>query len=315
MSYGPNLSQGISVFSGLRAQRASGAKYDKQLPSFFVVGPPRTGTTWLYEVLGPSTVLPSPTKETRFFDQHYRRGLDWYLAHFPASDEQRPMGEIAPTYFASPSARERIAKLAPNAKVVCVFRDPVERVFSLYRLKRAYGMSRWAFDQAILKDPELLESGRYATHLKAWLKAMGKEQVLVAVYEDLKRDPQKYLNTITDFIGIARISLLDSQLRCINASEGLTHPRSYFLTRAATGMADWFKAVRMDRLLAAAKRKYLLKLFLRSGLGFESLSADRAEILYEIFRPEVEELESILQRDFSAWKSASAQARAVELAA
>jgi hypothetical protein len=303
------------VFSSLRAQRASSAKHGKQLPSFFIVGPPRTGTTWLYEILRSSTVLPAPTKETRFFDQHYRRGLDWYLAHFPASNEQRPMGEVAPTYFASANARERIAKLLPNAKVVCVFRNPVERVFSLYRLKRAYGMSRWAFDQAILEDPELLESGRYATHLKAWFKAMGEQQVLVAVYEDLKRDPQKYLNTITDFIGVARISLVDSQLRFINASEGLTHPRSYFLTRAATGLADWFKAVRMDRLLATAKRKYFLKLFLRSGLGFESLSADRAEILYELFRPEVEELESILQRDFSAWKSASAQASAVQLAA
>lgn len=225
------------------------------------------------------------------------------------------MGEVAPTYFASAHARERIAKLIPQAKVVCVFRNPVDRVLSLYRLKRAYGMSPWTFEQAILRDPELLESGRYATHLKAWFKAMGRDQVLITVYEDLKRDPQAYLNTITDFLGIARISLTGSQLRSINASEGLTHPRSYFLTRAATGMADWFKAVRLDRLLAAGKRKYFLKLFLRSGLSFESLSADRAATLYEFFRPEVEELEAILSRDFPNWKSASAKASAVRIAA
>lgn len=301
--------------SSLRNRRASDANGKKQLPSFFILGPPRTGTTWLHEVLAPSTGLPSPTKETRFFDRHFRHGLDWYLAHFPAVDDLRPMGEVAPTYFASGAARGRIAKLVPETKVVCIFRDPVERVLSLYRLKRAYGMLPWAFEQAMQNDPELFDSGRYATHLKGWINALGKKQVLVMVYEDLKRNPQVYLNTLTDFLGIARISLSSSQLRVINASEGLTHPRSYFLTRMATGMADWFKAARMDRLLASAKHKYFLKFFLRSGSSFESLSPDRMHKLYELFSPEVEELEAMLNRDFPNWKAAAANATPVQVAA
>jgi len=36
------------------------------LPSFFVIGPPRTGTSWLYQILKERTVLPSLIKETRF---------------------------------------------------------------------------------------------------------------------------------------------------------------------------------------------------------------------------------------------------------
>ncbi len=316
VSFAQNLFLGwLRVFTSLRAKRASSANRNQQLPSFFILGPPRTGTTWLHEVLGPHTLLPSPTKETRFFDQHFRRGLHWYLAHFPSCSDQRPMGEVAPTYFASAHARERIAKFVPDARVVCVFRNPVERVLSLYRLKRAYGMFPWTFEQAILKDPELFDSGRYATHLKAWFNALGEKQVLVTIYEDLKRNPQAYLNRLTDFFGIARISLTHSQLRVINASEGLTHPRSYFLTRTATGMADWFKAVRMDRLLAAAKHKYVLKFFLRGGSSFESLSPDRTTRLYELFRPEVEELEAMLNRDFPKWKSVTAQPSAVQVAA
>lgn len=303
------------MFANLRVQRGGAASQSKRLPSFFILGPPRTGTTWLHEVLRTSTVLPSPTKETRFFDQHFRRGLDWYLAHFPVSNDHWPMGEVAPTYFAAAQARERIAKLIPDAKVVCIFRNPVDRVLSLYRLKRAYGMSPWTFEHAMLNDPELFESGRYATHLKAWFDAVGKKQVLVTIYEDLKGDPQNYLDTITDFLGSDRVSLTDLQLRTINASEGLTHPRSYFLTRTATGMADWFKSVRLDRVVAAAKRKYLLKFFLRSGARFDALSADRADKLYELFRPEVEELEAMLNRDFPDWKPAAARSCAVQVAA
>src|SRR5271170_6528478 len=59
------------------------------LPSFIVVGPPRTGTTWLHEVLTDHVNLPGPTKETRFFDLHFDRGLNWYLDHFPRAHEGR----------------------------------------------------------------------------------------------------------------------------------------------------------------------------------------------------------------------------------
>lgn len=225
------------------------------------------------------------------------------------------MGEVAPTYFASAAARERIASLTPDARVVCVFRNPVDRVLSLYRLKRAYGMSPWTFERAMRKDPELLESSRYATHLKAWFDAMGKKQVLVTIYDDLKRDPQNYLDRITDFLSIDRVCLSHSQLRFMNASEGLTHPRSYFLTRSATRMADWFKAVGLDELVAAAKQKCFLKFFLSSGSSFESLAPDRIRKLYELFRPEIEELEELLNRDFSAWKPVSSQTEPAQVVA
>jgi hypothetical protein len=310
-----NIPEVSWVLTDSRAPRANHANPKTRLPSFFIVGPPRTGTTWLHEVLAPKTLLPSPTKETRFFDLHFRRGLDWYLAHFPASVEHKAMGEVAPTYFASAHARERIARLIPQAKVVCVFRNPVDRILSLYRLKRAYGMLPWTFDQAIMKDPELVESGRYATHLKGWLNALDRNQVLVTVYEDLKRDPQTYLDTITGFLDVPRVSLTNQQLQTMHASEGLTHPRSYFLTRAANGIAQWFKAERLDRVVAAGKRKFLLKLLLGSGSSFEALSPDGARKLYELFRAEIEELESLLDRDFSAWKSAAAQASVVHVGA
>lgn len=275
---------------------------DPALPSFFILGPPRTGTTWLHKILAPHTNLPSPTKETRFFDQHFDRGLDWYLAHFAPRRRSEIRGEVAPTYFASAQARERLARLIPSAKVVCIFRNPVERVLSLYRVKRAYGISPWTFEQALLKDPELFESGRYATHLKAWQHALGKEQVLPAVFDDIRHEPQKFLDTLTDFIGASRITLLAPQLELVHASEALTHPRSYLLTRAASAIADWCKAERLDGLLAATKRRSLLKLLLRSGAKFETVSGDLALKIYNLFRPEIEELELMLKRDFRMWK-------------
>lgn len=275
----------------------------RSLPSFFVIGPPRTGTTWLYEILRDRALLPTPTKETRFFDTHFHRGIEWYRSHFPASTAGRRIGEIAPTYFASAEAAERISSLLPQAKIVCVFRNPVDRVMSLYKLKRAYGLIPWTFEQAMANDPEMLESSRYATKLKAWQSSVGKNQVMATLYDDLRENPQTFLDTVVDFIGVPRFKLTAAQAQFVHASETMTHPRSYHRTRGASTMADWCKARRLDKLVAAVRNSPLRRLFLGGGPAFAELPHEIVVGLYELFRPEIEELEGMLNRDLSAWKS------------
>ena len=283
----------------------------KSLPSFIVVGPPRTGTSWLHQVLRDRVRLPKPTKETRFFDKYFEHGLRWYLAKYEGAANGAPVGEIAPTYFASMSARERIALTLPKAKIVCCFRNPVERVISLYRLKRAYGMIPWSFEEALDKDPELVDTSMYATHLKSWLETVGPERMLVTLYDDLREDPQSYVDKVSDFIGLRRFTLLPSQSRPVNDSAPLTEPRSYFRTRSALALAEKLKARRLDSVVALFRNSPLMKLLLSGGPAFREISREVVASLYERFRPEVEELETLLDRDLSAWKSANTMAHSV----
>ena len=269
------------------------------LPSFFIVGPPRTGTSWLHHVLQPHTCLPR-VKETRFFDERFHRGVAWYRGNYPDSD--LPMGEIGPTYFVSPTARQHIAELVPDAKVVCIFRNPVDRIRSHYRLKRAYAMIPWGFEEALVKDSELMESSKYATYLKSWQQTFGEENVSALLYDDLKDNPQFFVDQLADFIGISRFRLAPSQASHVHSSEPLTQPRSYYRTRSAGFLADWFKAHRFDRLVAAAKRSSLKTWFLGGGANFTEMSPQVVSNLYEQCRPEVEELENMLGRDLGEWK-------------
>jgi LPS sulfotransferase NodH len=273
------------------------------LPSFFVVGPPRTGSSWLHEVLRSHTLLPSPSKETRFFDTHFRRGVKWYLAHYEQSGRGLRMGEVAPTYFASASARERIALTAPLAKIICVFRNPVDRIVSLYRVKRAYGWIPWSFPEAIRRDPELMGSGWYASTLKLWRRSFGAANVMAGIYDDLQEDPQGFVNAIVDFIGVGRFPLADWQLRSVHDSNSMTQPRSYYRTRTATMMANWCKARRMDRAVTAFKRSPLRHLVLGGGDPFPKFPAELLMRLQKDFLHEVVELEEMLHRDLSSWKS------------
>jgi hypothetical protein len=276
-----------------------------ELPSFFLIGPPRTGSSWLHEVLRGHVRLPSISKETRFFDTHFHRGLKWYMAHFEADSGEpavRRTGEVAPTYFASSLARERIAAVAPGARIVCVFRNPVDRIVSLYRLKRAYGLIPWEFELALERDPELIESGRYASHLRLWQRSFGSRNVLAGMYDDLRENPQRFVNQLVDFIEVPRFQLAEWQYGPLHDSESMTHPQSYRRTRCATLMADWFKARRMDRVVSAFKQSKLRKLVLGGGPPFPKISAPVIEHLAGILEPEVEELEEILRRDLSRWK-------------
>jgi hypothetical protein len=272
------------------------------LPSFFIIGPPRTGTSWLHGVLSQRAWLSHPTKETRFFDKHFDRGIPWYRSHYRRAVQGRPVGEVAPTYFASAEARERIAKLIPNAKIVCTFRNPADRVLSLYRLKRAYGLIPWSFDDALVQDPELLESSRYAKHLKEWCRTFGESHVMATVHDDIEADPQSYLDNLLDFLGIPRLKLTPALAQRVLTSEEMTQPRYYQWTRGAIVMADWAKRRQLDSLVATAKRIGGMRLFVGGGPPFPELSSTQRTKLQQLFRPEVDALESLLNRDFSSWK-------------
>ena len=277
--------------------------HSRLLPTFFVIGPPRTGTSWVHDVLAPHTSLPDNVKETRFFDLHFRRGFSWYLRYFSdAQTASKPRGEVAPTYFASARARQRIAESCPHAKVVCIFRHPLERVISLYRLKYAYGMVRCSFEDAVLFDPEFLESGKYATHLKAWYAAMDPKQILVTFYDQLRDQPQVFVDTVADFIGIPRFSLGESPNLVVHASEFYTQPRNVLWTRLAVAVADRLKTLHLDGVARQLQKSVLRKYFLASGRAFTRPSPTIARAVLELFRPQVEGLEAMLNVDLSAWK-------------
>jgi len=254
-------------------------------------------------VLQQYATLPFPSKETRFFDLHFHRGFDWYSWHFP-KQRRGPIGEVAPTYFASSEARERIAETLPDAKIVFVFRNPVERAVSLYRLKLAYGMYRWTFSEALVKDPELITSGLYGTHLSGWRERFPHQQLLVTVYDDLADNPQRFVDKIASFVGLPKITLSESQLKRVFSTERMTRPRSYVATRTATAFADWCKSRRLDHFVASVRESALIRLFLGGGDSLPQLPPATLGELAAMFRPEIEQLEAQLGRNLEHWKYA-----------
>lgn len=277
------------------------------LPDFFAVGPPRTATTWLHRVLTGQVNLPRVVKEPRFFDLRYAKGLDWYRTHFQPIVPGLPVGEIAATYFYSVEARQRISKLIPDAKIICTLRDPVQRLYSLYRIKSASGAIRCSFREAIGRDRELIESNRYLFHLNGWIDLFGKDRVLVLINERLFRDPEEHLGALCRFVGIAPFTLDPAMLTPENASDVLPTPAFGRWTDLAVKVGAALNTNSYARTLAVVRKLRVNKWFLKDvPYAPPPLDRELAAELHERMRPEVEALEALLNTDLSIWKPKAA---------
>ena len=188
---------------------------------FLIGGVQKGGTTALFRYLQDLPGLNlAPAKETHFFDDE--TGVDWaepdygaYHAMF-APPDGRPRGEATPIYLYWPNCLERIARYNPAMRRVFIFRDPVQRAWSHWRMEFARGWESQPFawcireGRARVDSPEApgfhrvysyVERGFYAAQLRHALTLFPREQMLLLRSEDLDRRPGDALARLCDFVG------------------------------------------------------------------------------------------------------------------
>ena len=214
------------VLRGTRRAYGHATVAMRPLPNFLILGAQKAGTTALYAYLRWHPQVTGPSfKEVSFFDRHYARGERWYRAHFPA--RRRPaVGEASPSYLFHPLAPERVAQLLPDARLVALLRNPVDRAFSHYQHEVALGREPLSFEQAIVREDErmrgelqhmlddelyfshawwnytYLARGRYAEQLERWFASFPREQLLVLLTDELAQDPGGAYGRVLDFLGV-----------------------------------------------------------------------------------------------------------------
>jgi len=274
---------------------------DRRLPDFIAVGPQRTGTTWLHQVLAGQVGLPS-TKETDFFSRHFDQGLDWYLAYFSDCSPIRPMGEIDPNYFGIPQAYQRIFATIPRCKIIVSLRDPTERAWSSWRTMRRDAWTRVGFEETVARNDVIRESSRYAMHLANLQRLFGVDRVLVLLYEDLEANPQGYLDRVCDFIGAPRIPIQGTAAATERVNTVTHAPRSRRVAQNARNARDWMLKHRWHRTHAALESLGVWRRAFGGGEEFGEMDPRTEERIRAHFRPEVEALENLIGRDLSRWK-------------
>jgi hypothetical protein len=286
------------MVSGAAAEPTGG-----RLPDFLGVGPPRTATSWLDAVLRGHVGLPREVKEVDFFIENYARGIEWYKSYFRDCDPNLPLGEICPSYYSS-IGRERIALHIPRCRIICTFRDPVERRYSFYKLALRNAWTVDDFETWVAKHPVYNDSG-----LKPWFETFGRDRVLVLIHDDLEADAQSYLDRVCDFIGIAHIAIAGSPIAQRRINTFATSPRNRRLARRARKLRDWLKSREAYGTIHLLGRTGFWRYCFAGGEEFGALSPAVEARLRDRVRPEVEALENLIGRDLSAWKNPREEAR------
>jgi Sulfotransferase domain len=202
----------------------------RPLPDFLIIGAQKGGTTALYAYLRRHPAITGPSwKEVSYFDRHYERGEAWYRGNFPNRVRARGklVGEASPSYIFHPLGPERVKALVPEARLVALVRNPVERALSHYHHEVALGREPLSFEDALDAEEERLRGekerlaadssyfsrawwshaykarGRYAEQLERWLAVFPRERLLILPSEDLGGEPERTHARVLDFLGAA----------------------------------------------------------------------------------------------------------------
>jgi hypothetical protein len=173
----------------------------------------------------------------------------------------------------------------------------------VYKLLRHSGFVRsGTFDEILNAWPNLAAGNCYAAHLKSWFDSFGRENVLVTMYDELRAEPQAYVDRVCDFIGIERVTLaqranLGGDVNAFNRA-----PRNRRLARRATTVISWLNSRRAYGVQNALERAGVWEFCQGRGEPYPRLTFEQEERLRDRFLPEVEALEELLVIDLSSWK-------------
>jgi hypothetical protein len=199
----------------------------RRLPDLLVIGAQRGGTSSLYRYLGGHPqVEPSIRKETEYFSRRYAKGEVWYRGHFPLRRTGLTF-EATPDYLFHPRAAERAAATVPDARIVVLLREPVERAVSHWQHMTRLGFETGSFSEALAAESALVDGafddvaagrtidegpllrysyrlrGCYDEQLARWFEHYPREQVLVLRSEELFADPAASVSELERFAGLA----------------------------------------------------------------------------------------------------------------
>lgn len=179
---------------------------ENSLPDFIVIGTMKGGTTSLHKYLGthPQVGVSKP-KETNFFLDRNKKDLSWYRRCFEG--DFRICGEVSPNYTKYPGfsgVPKRMHETLPNAKLIYLVRDPIERAISHYLHNWVKKRTSEPIEKAFLPVEEsgYLNTSRYYYQITQYLKYYAQNNILLIQSERLRADRESIMAEIFQFIGV-----------------------------------------------------------------------------------------------------------------
>ena len=201
---------------------------NKRKPNFFLIGAPKSGTTSLaYYLNQHDNVFFSNPKEPNFFATDYpgirwTKSIDDYLKLFrKANDKHTCIGEGTAFYIYSEIAMKKIFEFNPNAKIILMIRNPVDRVYSMHQqyihtliedevdFKKAWNLQDTRLEgksiPKLCREPKMLqygEVGKLSNKIRIMYSIFPKENIKVILFDDFVKNTEASYFEVLKFLDL-----------------------------------------------------------------------------------------------------------------
>jgi hypothetical protein len=288
------------------------AEAAQRWPNLFVVGAAKAGTTSLYEALARHpAIFMSPVKEPHYFSRidpsPERRAFfphvadkGSYLALFDGAAGEELIGEASTSYLWAPAAAQRIKDQLPEAKILIMLRDPVERAYSQYWNDVREGLEKRGFLDALVEERRAgpgewgvsslyIDCGLYADQVSRYLDAFGR-RVHVSLFEDFVADEPRTTAEILAHLGLEPAGE--------GASPTAMNPGSMPRNRLGRALLGSGRVRALARATVPRRARRALRGALLNRSARPPMDPAARSLLNEVFEPDVERLGKLLARSF-----------------
>ncbi len=199
---------------------------------FIVAGVQKAGTTALHYFIAKHPHIALPRDQAlHFFDkeENFQGPPDYnvLLSNFDPARRWQIAGEVTSDYVYWKPAMERIACYNPQMKIIVSLRNPADRAFSHWNMRKAKNQEPDDFLDAIKRDQSqpikdfsleyrrfaYVDRGRYSSQIERVFRFFPREQVLIIKYENYRRDYSGTVDSVFDFLGVKRLPGLKNRER------------------------------------------------------------------------------------------------------
>lgn len=287
-------------------------------PNFFIVGAAKAATTslWIYLKQHPEIYMPeeSKYKEPALYCPNYgMTGVEEYMRLFSGVTDEEAVGEASTAYLAAPESAAMIRNACPEARIIIVLRNPVDRAYSLYRWMVNHGYEwLYPFERALEEEKKRMDnpmffssnpenyynylyfhSGLYSQQVLRYLQEFPEHQVKILLFEDVKNNPRNVVRGLYRFLGVD-----DSFMPKIAVhNKADFRPVNIRLHFALKRLRIRYRHTRVDRILGA----FFFANLRMFGLKWPQLNPEIKRMLINAYRSDIEATSKIIGRDLSAW--------------
>jgi hypothetical protein len=296
------------VNQGARVQLLSKARNrvnsSGTLPNLIIIGAMKCATTSLHYYLNlhPQVSMVG-RKELNFFisERNWGKGLSWYGSNFISTADVR--GETSPAYANYPrfsGVPERMYSVVPEAKVIYLVRDPIDRIISHYIHNFVIGLEKRSVENA-LKDFDnctYTRQSRYYMQLEQYLKYYPPSNILIITREDLYRYRERTLKEVFRFLGVDEAFFSKDFARLRNQSKYKRHQN-----KLGSHLAKIFES-RVNHLMPRKVRGYakqMIYLPFSKKMERPRLGDSLRQNLIAYLREDTYRLREYVGRDFGQW--------------